>query len=93
MQLVKKPITIEATQFFANDKATQEHVNFGYPKNEEDTAPHEMDGKHWVGTPLGNVVVVDSDWIVLRDGRPHSVLADSYIQAHYAPALSDKAHP
>ena len=55
----KKPVVIDAVQFSAGDQATHEHVNFGWPRGES-----PMDGKHWVQTLEGPLIVSEGDWII-----------------------------
>lgn len=63
MKFRKKPVVIEAVQFF-KDGPLVEHVNFGWPKDERDQLPHHLDGKYWVSTLEGPLMVSNGDWII-----------------------------
>ncbi len=60
----KKPVIIEAIKFDANDIATQEHVSFGYPKENGDSTPHRLDGLFWISTLEGEHIVNQGDFII-----------------------------
>jgi hypothetical protein len=60
----KKPVVIQAVQFAAADISTQEHVNFGWPKENGDKSCHPLDGVYWVSTLEGPLHVSEGDWII-----------------------------
>ena len=64
----KKPVVIEAEQFFVNKKVyggpVAFAVNYGWPKTENDTSATSLDGKYWVRTLEGPLVVSDGDWVI-----------------------------
>lgn len=66
----KKPVVIDAVQFRQDDKSTHENVNFGWPK-----VPGfgwtTLDGKYWVQTLEGPLIVSDGDWIITGVNGEH----------------------
>ena len=64
MKYVKKPIVVNATQVSAADLPLHPGVSFGWPKEENNTSPHPFDGKHWVRTANGPVVVEAGDYLL-----------------------------
>ena len=60
----KKPVVIEAQQFFSRSRNLPAGVNYGYPKAEGDFSPHPLDDKYWVSTLEGPLHVSDGDWII-----------------------------
>lgn len=68
MKYVKKPIVIEASPVL--DLATDPRLNYGWPKEEGDTAPHPLDGKHWVSTANGPVAVEVGDYVIKEPVGP-----------------------
>ncbi len=63
-KLRKKPVVIDATQFFAGDPATHEHVNYGWPKERGDERTHRLDGVYWIPTLEGEHIVSEGDWVI-----------------------------
>lgn len=60
----KKPVVIEATQFFQRSRDMPAGVNYGYPKAEGDITPHPLDHMYWISTMEGPLHVSDGDWII-----------------------------
>ena len=65
----KKPVVIQAEQFSvekwnAGEPAPFGVVNFGVPKADDDRSASSLDGKHWVSTLEGPLIVSDGDWII-----------------------------
>lgn len=59
----KKPVVIDAVQFKAADPSTHEHVNFSRPSTDGQSAS-SVDGKYWVQTLEGPLIVSEDDWII-----------------------------
>lgn len=77
MKYRRKADVVDAVQFYADKPETHERVNFGWPKEEGDSAPHPFDGKFWVTTVHGlHQIVRDGEWI-LKDERAAGVLVFS----------------
>lgn len=79
----KKPVVIEAVQFNSTDMSTQEHVNFGWPKEEGDSALHHLDGKFWCGTLEGEHIVSEGDWIITGVKGEHYPCKHDIFEATY----------
>jgi quercetin dioxygenase-like cupin family protein len=80
----KKPVVINATQFFAADMATHANVNFGYPHDDQST--HPMDGKYWVQTLEGPLTVSEGDWIITGVNGEHYPCKPDIFEKTYEPA-------
>lgn len=63
MKYRKKPVVIDAVQFSAADESTHTNVCFGYPQS-DDNSIHPLEGKFWVSTLEGPLLVSDGDWII-----------------------------
>ena len=61
MKFRKKPVVIDAVQFFAADTSTHINVNFGTPTPE--AQPH-LANRYWCGTLEGPHEVSEGDWII-----------------------------
>lgn len=79
----KKPVVIEAVQFSAADKSTHEHVNYGYPV---ENGGSSLDGKYWVQTLEGPLIVSDGDWIITGIKGEHYPCKPDIFAATYEPA-------
>lgn len=85
MKFRKKPVVIDATQFKVNDKSTHEHVNFGFP-SEDALSSSGLDGKHWVQTLEGPLIVSEGDWIITGVKGEHYPCKPDIFAATYDPA-------
>ena len=83
MKFRKKPIVIEATQFLADDPVTHQHVNYSGPK---ENCKGSLDGKHWVQTMEGPLIVSEGDWIITGIKGEHYPCKPDIFAATYKPA-------
>lgn len=63
MKFRRKPVEVDAVQFRIADPATHEHVNFSQP-HPDPRMGSSLDGRYWVQTLEGPLVVSDGDWII-----------------------------
>lgn len=63
MKFRKKPVVIDAVQFFADKAETQAHVNYSEPVA-ENSEPSHLYEKFWIQTLEGPLIVSDGDWII-----------------------------
>lgn len=82
-QFRKKPVVIEAVQFRVNDTDTHRHVSYGYP---QENVASMLDGKHWVQTLEGPLVVSDGDWIITGVKGEHYPCKPDIFEMTYEPA-------
>lgn len=87
MKYRKKPVVIDAVQFSKDDKTTQTHVCFGFPHDENCT--HPLDGKYWVSTLEGPLIVSDGDWIITGVKGEHYPCKPDIFAATYEAVLED----
>lgn len=69
MKFRKKPVVIDAEQFNGMSGAiaggiVHRVVNYGTPKADDDTSASWLDGKYWVQTLEGPLIVSRGDWII-----------------------------
>jgi hypothetical protein len=86
MAKYRKTALIDAVQFRIADKATHEHVNFGYPMVSGGYPSHPLSGRWWVKTLEGALVINDGDWIATGVKGEHWPIADDVFRATYEPA-------
>lgn len=84
MKFRKKPVVVEATQFHIDDRSTHEHVNFGVPS--EPGCASSLDGKWWVQTLEGPLLVSPGDWIITGVKGEHYPCKPDIFAATYEPA-------
>lgn len=83
MKFRKKPVMVEAVQFFAADAATQEHVNFGCPCGDNEACG--KCGKWWISTLEGPLFVSEGDWIITGIKGEHYPCKPDIFAATYEP--------
>ena len=76
----KRPITVEAHQFFADDNKTHEHVNYGHMSE-----GHPLTGRWWVQTLEGPLRVSDGDWIITGIEGEHYPCKPIIFESTYEP--------
>lgn len=85
MKFRKKPVVIDAVQFHANDSEAHENVNYTEPSTVPGTGS-SMDGKFWVQTLEGPLIVSDGDWIITGIKGEHYPCKPDIFEATYEPA-------
>lgn len=85
MKFRKKPVVIEAIQFFADKPETHLNVSYGWPKEEDDFSPHELDNKFWIATLEGRHIVSDGDWIITGVKGEHYPCKPDIFEMTYEP--------
>ena len=83
MKFRKKPIVIEATQFLADYPFTHQQVNYSEP---QENCKSSLDGKHWVQTMEGPLIVSEGDWIITGIKGEHYPCKPDIFAATYEPA-------
>jgi hypothetical protein len=86
MKFRKKPVVVEAHQFFKDDQSTHTHVNFSRPGAGKDGNVDMIDGRYWVGTLEGPMLVSDGDWIITGVSGEHYPCKPDIFAATYEPA-------
>lgn len=80
MKFRKKPVVIDAVQFFSKDKSTQINVCFGTPNP---TVNPNLVDKYWVSTLEGALMVSEGDWIITGVKGEHYPCKPDIFEATY----------
>ena len=83
MKFRKKPVVIDAVQFRVADKSTHMNVNYSHP---QPNGISSLDGKYWVQTLEGPLIVSDGDWIITGIKGEHYPCKPDIFAATYEPA-------
>lgn len=85
MKYRKKPVVIDAVQFSAADKST--HMNVNYSHSDPDgQSVSSLDGKYWVQTLEGPLIVSEGDWIITDTKGEHYPCKPHIFPEIYEPA-------
>ena len=79
----KRPVVIDAVQFHVGQDLPEpfQIVNYGYPVGENES--HPLEGKYWVQTLEGPLMVRDGDWLVRgTKGEFYPVKPDIFVDIY-----------
>lgn len=85
MKFRKKPVVVDAVQFFAGRPETHEHVNYSEPAA-DGMIKSSLDNKFWIQTLEGPLIVSDGDWIITGIKGEHYPCKPDIFEATYEAA-------